>query len=135
MLKARNQPLPNSIKIGDLLKRLPLAPLGALAVAGVDQCQAVLLVCDGRGDARVHATTQQNNRLGFLSQLSTLSFCLLPFALAPQTPRIAGSQINLCNCSPNRTGKPSARIHSLSSRALIPGHEPSGSFTTGEKIT
>src|SRR5216683_4635189 len=57
------------------------------------------------------------------------------FASLFQTPFVAASQINLCNCSPSRTGKPSARIHSASARGSRPGHFLSGSSNTGENKT
>ena len=50
------------------------------------------------------------------------------------TPRVAGCQMNLCNCKPSRTGKPSARIHSARSRELIPGQVSSGSACTSASL-
>ena len=67
-----------------------------------------------------------------LSSTTALGFLRVYWGHGPQTPFIAGSQMNLCNCRPSRTGKPSARIHSVSSRAFNPGHVPAGSGNTGE---
>jgi hypothetical protein len=42
------------IKIGDFVKRSPLAALGALPIARMHQSEVVCFASDGRRDARVH---------------------------------------------------------------------------------
>ena len=139
VIQLHHQPLAHGIKIRDLVERLPLAPLGSLAVTGVQQGQFMRLPRDRRRNAGIHPAAQQNHCLGLSAHRAWRRLPLLCLDAIPDpgdyTPRVAGCQMNLCNCSPRRTGKPSARIHSATSCAFIPGQVPSGSACTGENTT
>ena len=90
MLQPDHQTLPHAVEIGDLLKRLPLAPLSALAVAGVHQRQAMRLVGDGRSDTGVHPAAQQHHRFGLFRHALVPNFALrdsIPTLLALPGPR------------------------------------------------
>src|SRR5580704_7676020 len=124
-IQTYRQPFANVVEVRDLFECTALATLGSLRVTHMQRRQTMRLVRNRSRDAGVHASAEQHYAFWFFSHgLSRL-----------QTPFIAGSQMNLCNCRPSRTGKPSARIHSASSRALSPSHFPAGSRNTGEKRT
>src|ERR1019366_8463548 len=55
------------IKVRNLVKCLPLAALGSLAVTGVHQGQFMRLPRNRRGNARIHPAAQQDHRLGLLA--------------------------------------------------------------------
>ena len=107
VIEPDDQPLRNAVKICDVFKSAPLAALRALAVAGMQKRQQMRLLRDGSTDTGIHSAAEKHNRFVFRwhTKLNRA-----------QTPRIAGSQMNLCSCRPKRTGTFPARIHSASSR-------------------
>jgi len=56
-----HHPPAGRIEIGDFIEGLPLAALGSLALAGVQQRQFVVLAGNGRRNARIHSSTEQNH--------------------------------------------------------------------------
>src|SRR5690348_3462079 len=139
MIQLHHESMAHAIEIRDRFERLALALLRALSISRMEQRnvpRVVPLPSNRRAHAGVHSPAEKHHGFSAMKHVAHLfPAYLAPVYLADQTPRIAGSQTNLCSCRPSRTGKPSARIHSTSLRGSSPCHFPAGSSNAGENKT
>ncbi len=105
VVEPHHEPLAHAEKVRDGVERLTFAALCTLTVTGMDERELVRLARDGCGNAGVHAAAQQNHGLGgWLGRCAALcdgsgrDGSDMGLAWRPQTPCVAGSQMNLCSC-------------------------------------
>src|SRR5579864_5275752 len=97
----------HAVKIRNRFERLALALLRTLPISRMEQrhvLRAVPLPSYRGADAGVHSPAEKHHGFSAMKFVAHLFPAYpAPVYLADQTPRIAGSQTNLCSCRPSRT--------------------------------